>query len=241
MNNDRPRCVGCRRVLSPQEQDLARLACFPCEDGVKEHLNALAGPDGLFAQLVWKGTDALTPGSRRSSSDPVVKTSKVTAPSPVNLGAANLLGAGGVVQTLQRWVKTWYVELGFREPVWRGQLHYVVLVAPGGERVRRPGQLDNTVKVLLNNMPWACEHRGDFGEFRHEVRKFVEDAEMAVDPTKEKRTRMQIGRCPADVDGLTCGHLLDADPYALAIRCPNCGTKWPRNQWVDLAQAVRKG
>ena len=208
---------------------------------MKEHLNALAGPDGLFARLVWKGTDALTPGSRRSNSDPVVKTSKVTAPSPVNLGAANLLGAGGVVHTLQRWVGRWYAELEFREPVWRGQLHYVVLVAPGGDRVRRPGQLDNTVKVLLNNLPWACEHRADFGDFRHEVRKFVEDAEMAVDPTAGKRIRMQVGRCPADVDGLTCGHMLDVDPYALAIRCPNCGTRWQRNQWVDLAAAVNKG
>lgn len=216
------------------------MTCFGCEDDVKENLKSLAGPDGLFAQLVWRGTEALVPGSRRSSSDPVVRTSKVTAPSPVNLGVANLLGAGGVVHTLQRWVKLWYVDLGFREPVWRGQLHYVVLVAPGDQKVRRPGQLDNTVQVLLNNLPWACENRADFGDFRHQVHQFVENAEMAVDPTKEARVRVQVGRCPAEVDGLVCGRMLSADPHSAAIRCPNCGTSWQRDQWVDLAQAVRR-
>lgn len=220
---------------------MTRIVCFGCETEVKENLGALAGPDGLFAQLVWQGADALIPGSRRSSSDPVVKMSKVTAPSPVNLGAANLLGAGGVVHTLQRWVKAWYAELGFREPIWRGELHFVVLVAPGGDRVRRPGQLDNTVKALLNNLPWACEHRADFGDFRHEVRRFVDESRRAVDPTISTRSRLQIGRCPADVDGIVCGHMLEADPMATSIRCPNCSTRWQRNQWVDLAQAVNKG
>jgi hypothetical protein len=90
-------------VLRPEEQERARVVCFPCEDSVKEQLDALAGPDGLFAQLVWQGTDALIPGSRRSSSEPNVKTSKTEAPSPVNLQAVNLLGVGGVVHTLQRW------------------------------------------------------------------------------------------------------------------------------------------
>lgn len=215
--------------------------CFKCEDSVKTDLNALAGPDGLFAQLVWQGPDALIPGSRRNSSDPVVKTSKVTAPSPVNLGAANLLGAGGVVHTLQRWVKVWYAELGFREPVWRGQLHYVVLLAPGGEKVRRPGQLDNAVRALLNNLPWAVEHRDDFGDFRYQVRRFVQDAEAAIDPTLTREPRMDIGRCPADIDGDVCGHRLTASPHETSIRCPNCDTRWPKADWLKLGQALRQG
>lgn len=239
MNKDRPSCVGCSHVLTPEEQERKRLVCFRCEEGVKEHLTALAGPDGLFAQLVWRGTEALTPSSGRSNSDPNVKTSKTTAPSPVNLEAVNLLGAGGLVQTLQRWVGRWYDDLGFRQPVWRGQLHFVVLVAPGGDKVHRPGQLDNAVKVLLNNMPWACEHRGDFGEFRHEVRRFVEDSRTAVDPTTERKIRVQVGRCPAQVDSLTCGRPLMADPFASAIRCANCGTSWPRATWPDLGAAMK--
>lgn len=211
-----------------------------CEDGVKDHLNLLAGPDGLFARLVWLGTDALTPGASRSKSDPVVKTSKVTAPSPVNLGAVNLLGAGGVVVTLQRWVGRWYQDLGFKPPIWRGQHQFVTLVGPGGAHIKRPGQLDNAVKVLVNNLPWACENRYDFGEFRKEVRGFVEDASMALDPTAERAIQVQIGRCPNKVDGALCGHLLTANPHAMAIRCPNCNTTWKRTEWVDLGTTLRK-
>lgn len=216
-----------------------RLVCFRCEEDVKDHLNELAGPDGLFAQLVWKGAEALTPGSGRSNSDPNVKTSKTTAPSPVRLDAVNLLGAGGLVNTLQRWVGKWYVDLGFNQPVWRGQLHYVVMVAPGGGQVRRPGQLDNAVKVLLNNLPWACEHRADFGEFRQQSRRFVEEARSAIDPTIERKVRIQVGKCPTQVDGLTCGRQLMADPFASAIRCGNCNTVWPRARWLDLGAAIQ--
>lgn len=232
--------MGCGHVLRVEEQDLSRKVCFGCEQEVKDRLHDLAGPDGLFARLVWQGTDALIPGARRSSSDPVVKMSKTEAPSPVRLQAVNLLGAGGVVHTLQRWVGAWYAELGFKQPVWRGAHHFVVMVAPGGERVNRPGQLDNTVKVLLNNLPWAVEHRDDFSDFRHDVRRFVEDSRRAIDPTIEPKVRVQVGRCPTLVDGLTCGHLLSADPFAPTIRCPNCGTSWSRDRWLDLGQALHR-
>ena len=237
-NQDRPRCAGCGRVLRVEELNLARIVCFQCEDAVKEHLNDLAGPDGLFAQLVWQGADALVPGSRRGS-EPNVKTSKSEAPSPVSLQAINLLGAGGVVHTLQRWVGSWYQELGFRQPVWRGQHHFVVYLAPGGVKVRRPGQLDNTVKVLLNNLPWACEHRDDFGLFRQDVRRFAEDARSALDPSAERKVRVQVGRCPARRDDLVCDQRLTADPFAPEIRCPNCGTRWPRDQWLRLGREQR--
>ena len=241
MNQEnRPTCVGCSHVLRPEEQDLGRIVCVRCEDGVKENLTALAGPDGLFARLVWRGTEALAPGGTRSKSDPVVKTSKVNAPSPVNLGAINLLGAGGVVPTLQRWVADWYDQLGFRRPVWRGNHHFVVMLAPGGAQVKRPGQLDNAVKVLINNLPWACENREDFGDFRRQVRSFVDDAQSALDPTADRPIRVQIGRCPAKVDGLICGRMLTADPFSLSIRCPNCGTVWGRAEWVDLGNSLRK-
>jgi hypothetical protein len=239
LNQDRPSCVGCSRVLSPEEQERARVACFRCEEEVKEALTALAGPDGLFAQLVWRGVEALTPGSGRSNSDPNVKTSKVTAPSPVRLDAVNLLGAGGLVHTLQRWINLWYKDLGFRQPVWRGQFHFVILVAPGGTPVRRPGQLDNAVKVLLNNLPWACEQRADFGEFRHQVRGFVEQSRSAIDPTIERKVRIQVGRCPTKVGDLICGRPLMADPFAPSIHCINCNTVWPRARWLDLGAAIQ--
>lgn len=237
-NEGRPKCVGCGHVLRPEEQDRKRLACFQCEGTAASNLELLAGPDGLFAQLVWKGTLALTPTGGHNNSDPAVKSSKTVAPPPVRIQAMSLLGAGGVVHTLQRWVGTWYADLGFRAPVWRGQHHFVMLVAPGGVRVPRPGQLDNTVRALLNNLPWAAEHRDDFGQFAHQVHRFVEESRMAIDPTAAKPSRVLIGRCPASVDGLICGHQLMADPYAAAIRCPNCGTSWRRADWLSLGRQM---
>ena len=240
INEIQGECIGCGRWLHAEERTRGRVACCACEDGVRSDLEALTGPDGLFARLVWLGADALTPRAGRSSSDPVVKMSKTTAPDPVRLQVVNLLGVGGVVHSLQRWVRAWYDDLGFRPPVWRGQQHFVVMVAPGGQKVSRPGQLDNTVRALLNNLPWACEHRADFGTFKREVRRFVEDAESAIDPTTERRRFVQVGRCPTRVDGdLVCGQLLQADPFAASIRCHNCNTVWPRSDWIDLGQALQ--
>lgn len=239
-DQDRPTCVGCSHVLRPEEQERGRIVCCNCEDEVKENLNALVGPDGLFARLVWLGTDALTPGARRSNSDPSVKTSKTSAPSPVRLQAMNLLGAGGVVHTLQRWVGLWYTELGFRQPVWRGQHHFVVYLAPGNQKVRRPGQIDNTVKVLLNNLPWAVEHRHDFRQFKQDVWRFVEDARSAIDPTIERPARIMVGRCPTSVgEGLVCGQQLMAGLSSTSIKCGNCGSVWGRDKWAELGQALQ--
>jgi hypothetical protein len=221
--------------------EAGRTACRRCEDTVKEHLNTLAGPDGLFAQLVWLGTDALSRGGGRSNNEPAVKSSKTIAPSPVRDQAMNLLGVGGVVHTLQRWVGLWYTELGFRQPVWKGQHHYVILLAPGGVKVRRPGQLDNTVRVLLNNLPWACEHRTDFGDFSREIWRFVEDCRTTIDPTIVRPSKILVGRCPNTVDNLICGAQLMADPFAAAIRCANCGTSWKRQEWPSLGRAMHPG
>jgi hypothetical protein len=232
--DDRPKCVGCRGALKLNEA--SRLVCYLCEDSVREDLEELAGPTGLFAQLVWAGADALTPGSNRSSSDPVVKMSKTTAPDPVRMQAMNLLGRGGVVNTLQRWVKAWYDGLGFSQPIWSGQHHFVVMVSPSGNKVRRPGQLDNTVKALMNNLPWAVEHRDDFGSFAKDVHRMVEDSRRAIDPTAARPVRVYVGKCPNEVNGLICSAKLMADPFAMHIRCANCGTSWPRADWSALGE-----
>lgn len=235
---DRPRCVECGHALRHDEGP--RLACRPCEDRLKTNLDELAGPSGLFARLTWMGVDALTPGSRRNNNDPVVKMSKTTASSPVHMQAINLLGTGGVVHTLQRWVASWYGDLGFQQPVWRGQHHFVVVVDPNtGRNVHRPGQLDNTIKALKNNIPWAVENRQDFDKFFQDVRRFVEESEMVIDPTIERPRKTRIGRCPAKIDEHICGAVLTADPYALSIRCGNCGTSWGRGSWASLSDTIR--
>lgn len=234
MNEDRPRCVACSHWLRPD--DAPRIVCRPCESTVKGNLSALAGSQGLFAQLVWAGPDVLLPRQRTQGGG---GGSRVDAPMPVRLGPMNLLGAGGVVHTLQRWVAAWYKELGFRQPVWRGNLHFVMLVDPQGRKVGKPGQLDNAVAVLINNLPWAVEHRDDFRQFARDVSGFVEQIKSAMDPTIEPPTRMQIGRCPTPVgDDMKCGELLQANPYAAAIKCRRCGEVWPRSDWPKLGDAI---
>lgn len=234
MNDDRPRCVSCSHWIRPD--DAPRIVCRPCESAAKGNLAALAGAQGLFAQLVWAGSDILLPGQRSQGGG---GGSRVDAPMPVRLGPMNLLGAGGVVHTLQRWVATWYQELGFRQPVWRGNLHFVMMVDPQGHKVGRPGQLDNAVTILINNLPWATEHRDDFGRFARDLNGFVEQIKSALDPTIEPPTRVQIGRCPTPTEaGTKCGELLDANPWANAIRCRRCGTSWIRADWPKLGNEM---
>jgi len=234
MNDDRPRCVSCTHWLRPDDDP--RIVCRQCESTAKGNLSALAGSQGLFAQLVWAGPDVLLPGQRNQGGG---GGSRVDAPMPVRLGPMNLLGAGGVVGTLQRWVAVWYKELGFRQPVWRGNPHYVMMVNPAGNKVGRPGQLDNAVTILINNLPWATEHRDDFGQFARDLNGFVEQIKSALDPTIEPPTRVQIGRCPQPTEvGTKCGELLSANPWSNSIKCRRCGSVWTRADWPKLGDAM---
>lgn len=229
---DRPKCPGCGRPAT------TRPVCIDCEDRTGDDLRELAGPDGLFARLVWLGADGLARGAGGRAPGPVVKTSKINAPSPVRDQVINLLGTGGVVHTLQRHAISWHADLGFRPPVWRGPHHFVLVVAPGGIKVPRPGQLDLTIRVLLNNLTWAAENREDFDSFRREVHRFVDDIDKALDPTTPPLLRVLVGRCPGS-EGSPCSAKLMANPFASAITCPTCKSVWPRDQWVRLGDAIR--
>lgn len=233
---NRPRCCACSGFLAPE--DLERKACRPCESGVKGKLVSLAGASGLFARLVWVGPDALIPSQRHQGGGG--GGTKVEAPAPVRLGPINLLGAGGVVHTLQRWVAAWYDQRGFRHPVWRGPQHFVMMVDPSGHKVGRPGQLDNAVTVLLNNLTWAAENRADFREFQRDVSRFVDQIESALDPTIQAPARIVVGRCPdLDEHDRRCNELLSADLGADFIRCRRCGSKWTQADWPRLSDAMR--
>lgn len=237
MSYQRASCQVCRSVLRPDEQ--SRFACRSCEKGVQGELEELAGPRGLFARLVWAGPDLLTPRQRASNGDKV-KTSKTEAPSPVRMEALDLLGAGGVVGTLQRWVGHWYSDLGFTVPVWRGPQHFVTVVSPAGDTVSRPGQLDQAVSALINCLPWAVENRLDFSDFAKTVRRFVRSSASVLDPTSEPSPQVPIGRCPTvneDTES-ACGQRLLANPFAFSIRCPQCGTTWARSEWADLGTRI---
>jgi hypothetical protein len=225
------RCSGCGQLTA------TRPVCVACENRTADDLRELTGPDGLFARLVWLGADGLARGGGGRPAGPVVKTSKINAPSPVRDQVINLLGAGGVVHTLQRHATAWHADLGFGKPVWRGPHHFVVVVAPGGIKVPRPGQLDLTVRMLLNNLPWAAENREDFSSFRREVHRFVGDTRKAIDPTIPEPTRVLVGRCPGSGD-TACGTQLMADPFAMTISCAACGSRWRRDQWATLGDTL---
>jgi hypothetical protein len=229
----RKTCVSCGYDgLRPGDD---RMVCENCEENARRCLRLLAGHSGLFARLVWLGPDALIPGQRAQQGGGGGGT-QVDAPAPVRLGPMNLLGAGGVVNTLQRWVAAWYDELGFRQPVWRGAHQFVTLINPAGHKVSKPGQLDNAVTILLNNLPWAVEHRRDFGKFNRDVSGFVRQIKSALDPTATPPARVRIGRCPLiTADNTRCGNLLEADPFAPSIHCWKCGANWDRADWPRLS------
>lgn len=227
-------CTVCRIV----DVDDA-FACDKCQLEVRANLEELAGPRGLFARLIWAGPDLLIPGARRGNSERV-STSKTEAPSPVSLTAVNLLGAGGMLHTLQRWVGTWFPARGWHVPQWRGPQHFSVSVDPEGRRVSRPGQLDYAVSALVNSLEWATVNRDDFGRFAAQVCKLVRDAESALNPDDRATPRVYIGRCP-HVDGTTrevCGARLEADPFAYSITCGRCRTAWSRQEWPELSDRI---
>lgn len=240
MRDDRPTCLNCIRALSPDEQQRQRLVCIPCEDRTRDNLLSLAGRTGLYAALVRQGVDALTPLSarRRDGSS----GTKAGSSAPARMDTLNLTGSGGVVTTLQRWVELWYGELNFDIPRWKRSTVWSVSSDPAtGKKINVPGRIDQAVKCLDNNLPWAVEQFYNFRTFSLSVKKMVDDCKSALDPGGSIISIL-IGRCPVMLeDEAACGAKLYVNPYKQAIRCFGCGTEWRRDQWVDLGAALTSG
>lgn len=84
----------------------------------------------------------------------------------------------------------------------------------------------------------------DLAGFATELRSLhFELAHIVGDITDEQ----WLGRCPAmlrDADGeetdRVCGYGLWQDPYRALVECARCRTSWPKQQWLRLANLIRR-
>ena len=167
--DDTPRCTACHRPLYADE--LSHQGCRPCTERADQHLRALAGTDGLYAQL----SGRLMPG--RGGDGPCVSGSR-SAPLPLRLEPLNLMARGGVVTILQTWVEDW-ADYGHAAPVRGGTLQQ---------------QCDNAVRTLRFNLAWAAEQHPAFAEFAHEVGQIRRQCEVVVSGEQPPR-RIPVA-CP---------------------------------------------
>lgn len=202
-----PACTICRCGLYADE--LGHYACRPCTERIDGHLRALAGPDGLYAKLGGR----LMPGS--GGSGPAVSGSR-TAPLPVRLEPLSLIAKGGVVTILQTWLVDWYDLLGWGHPRWQGGLQ---------------GQLDQVVRALRVNLPWAAGSHPAIDEFAREVGQLRRQCEQQV--TGERRPLKVPVACP-------CGQILRITLDTAGARCPGCGEQYGHSELMDLPLAERR-
>lgn len=216
-----------------QDEDGPKFACIKCETEVEEHLIGLGGQHGLYATLINMGSGAFqVVASGRSDRS----ASKVDAPAPLNVSAVSLTASGGVLTTLKFWVNTWHADpaRGFQPVTWPA---VTLSQSVNGKLIR--GQLDIAIDKLLASLSWATEYRSDFGPFRDDVTRLVNDCRRVIDPTDPESQpvpKVRVGHCPTVVDGVPCRHVLVVKLGAVSIRCPKCATTWPRAQWPQLAK-----
>ncbi|MCX4786497.1 hypothetical protein OG369_09965 [Streptomyces sp. NBC_01221] len=202
-----PACLICHRGLYADE--LGRYACRLCTDRIDEHLRALAGRDGLYARLGGR----LAPGS--GGSGPAVSGSR-SAPLPVRLEPLSLIARGGVVTILQTWLVDWHDLLAWGHPRWQGGMQQ---------------QLDQVVRALRVNLPWAAGAHPAIDEFAREVGQLRRQCEQQV--TGERRPRTIPLACP-------CGQILRITLDTAGARCSGCGEQYGHSELMDLPLAERR-
>lgn len=185
MTTAAPCCTACHRPLYADE--LAHYGCRPCTERADQNLRALAGTDGLYAQL----SGRLMPG--RGGDGPCVSGSR-TAPLPLRLEPLSLMARGGVVTILQTWVDDWH-SYGHAAPVRGGTLQQ---------------QCDNAVRTLRFNLQWAAESHPAFAEFAYELGQLRRQCEGQVSGERPPRRIPvtcpcgQILRVTIDTAGVRC-------------------------------------
>jgi hypothetical protein len=207
------RCTCCTRLLHADE--LTRYACRVCEDQAVKQLRELAT---LYGRLA----DVLVPGAAPSNGGRVV-TSK-SAPLPAALTPLDLRGPGGIVSVLVGIEIRWLTAVGFTLPGFRGSYEQ---------------ELPQAVKVLVNQLPWACDAFEDVADGLRKISSLHGRATAAV--TGERDVRVPLGTCPTVVDettGEVCGSKLRVSPWAAVIRCGLCNTQWGRDEWLRLGSAM---
>jgi hypothetical protein len=207
------RCTHCPRLLHADE--LARPVCRVCEDRATEQVRAF--PD-LYEKLgrVLRPGATPTGGGRASAGR--------TAPLPVALQPLSLRGPGGIVSMLLGIEQRWRIELDWNYLPQRG----------GYEK-----SLAGTVKVIVNNLPWACDEYKHVADDLKLISILHQQADDAVNGTRD--VRVPIGCCPVvnEETGAACGERLKVSPWAPSIRCGGCGVQWRRDEWLRLGAAMR--
>lgn len=166
-----PTCAACHGNL--RQDEAGRVACRPCQWRTDEHLAALPGARGLYAQLA----DALTPGS--GAGDGRVTGATREAPLPLRLEPLSLGARGGVVTILQTWLVDWHEQLGWRHPRWNGNLQQ---------------QCDQAVCALRVNLDWAATSHPAFAEFTAEIAQLVRDcSRQTTGERPERRVAVACG------------------------------------------------
>lgn len=205
------RCAHCTRLLYRDE--LARVVCFVCEDRASKNLKALAGLYGQLADILIPG--AVPSGSRVSASK--------SAPLPVSLNALDLRGPGGIVTKMQAIEDSWRSELAFTIAPFRGNAEQT---------------LGKVIGFLLNNLPWACDKYDSVPQDLDVISKLHSQAKNSVEG--ERKTLVPVVCRYLYDDETECGAPMRIDISRAVARCPTCGTRWGREEWVALFEATRK-
>jgi hypothetical protein len=208
------RCTHCPRLLHASE--LHRQVCRVCEDQAAKHLRELVHLYGRLADVLAPSAAATNAGR--------VSTSK-SAPLPVALTPLDLRGPGGIVSVLVGIEIRWLEANQFTPPGFRGNYEQ---------------ELPVSVKVLINQLPWACDSYDGVGEDLNRIARLHGRAESAI--TGEHDVRVPLGLCPTVIDvttGEVCGAKLRVSPWAPTVRCGLCNTQWGRADWLRLGATMR--
>jgi DNA-directed RNA polymerase subunit RPC12/RpoP len=215
------RCTGCSRLLFADE--LERFACRICEQRATKQLTELPH---LYEEL----GNVLAPGASTQTSGRV-RTSK-TAPLPVALQPLSLRAPGGIVAGLQA-----------IEDSWRAALGWTMAPRTDGVRVFAPWRtnpqaaIPEHTRFITNNLLWAC---ASYEEVAYDLDVIGDLYWQAKNTITGTRPRLIPVRCRLLYDdGTECGEKMAVDINKTSARCPSCGTRWGREEWVALYEATR--
>lgn len=147
---------------------------------------------------------------------------------PLHMEPLSMQCRGGIVSILATWETDWRERRGLS--VQPARAHREQLLEGGTI-------LAEVVDFLHTHLEWAVREHPAVDEFAGEVGDIASACRMALGAKSDFEL---IGRCPADLDGRTCGRVLLADPYAPVIRCDRCRTEWPKARWPLLATEIAK-
>ncbi|WP_405536912.1 hypothetical protein [Streptomyces antimycoticus] len=217
-----PVCGACSREL--WESEAGRQTCRLCETRTSERLRELGA---LYEQI--NTSAALMRGARRGGAP---TSGSRTPPIPPRLEVLSLAANGGAATRLQAIEDSWRQALGWGLELRRNDLH---VFASWRSDPRR--DVPARIRFLINNLPWACDDYDSVGQDIEEIRRLHAECKQALSHDR-KPGRVNVGHCPIQIDGETCGAQLTATAANSHIRCGNCGTQWDDMWgWRELRQA----